>query len=278
MKTSTPEWIMTILLALLVLNVVPCQGAEDEKEALRNSDILRMTESGLGNNLVVAKILESDLVDFDLEVDDLIELKNSGVSQEVIEAILGHKAPSVFDTESSSSEATSVSSVGPIGFMNEDLGIETIRVALETEEGQQPIRVQRGEFSTVAMGMLAFIDYPGLKARVRTQDRIPNLLVKSRSQLTGGRYFLARLDSDEDDGVRSLKVSSAKGRFKAMFGNSRKMMEPDHDWVFPYTVEDLGDDVWRVTPEKELEPGEYGWYVDAGAGLQQPSIFDFGVD
>ena len=61
-----------------------------------------------------------------------------------------------------------------------------------------------------------------------------------------------------------------------MFDNSRRSTEPD--WVLPYSVEDLGDDLWRVVPDQDLEPGEYGWYVDLGAGLQQSTIFDFGVD
>lgn len=268
----------TTLLVIVFLLGGPASAEDSEETGLSNANVVRMISAGLGDSLVVAKIRQSPEANFDLEVDDLIDLKSKGVSEEVVQAMLEWSSPSVFDNTSSPAGSAGTSTASQIGFMQEDLGYETIRVALETSEGEQRLRVQRGEFSTTGMGMMTFVNYPGLHSRIRTSDHRPRLLVKSRSQLTGGRYFLAKLDSDTDDGIRSLKVSSAKGRFKAMFGNSSKMLEPDRDWTVPYDVEEMGADLWRVVPKEELEPGEYGWYVDLGAGAQQATIFDFGVD
>ncbi len=276
MEVNRTGWLLAAVILLGLSGVSPGYSEERASEALHNQDVVKMVAAGLSEAVVVAKIREAKSVDFALEVDDLIELKASGVSAVVIEAMLGGGDDSVFST--GSSVAGSALAANPLGFMSDDLGHETIRVALETDEGKKLIRAQRGEFSTTAMGMLAFFDYPGLKAMLRTTDRRPSLLVKSKSQLSGGRYFWAKLDSDKRNGVRSLKISSAKGRLKATFGNSRRASEPDHDWVLPYSVEELGDDLWRVTPEADLEPGEYGWYVDLGTGSQQSCIFDFGVD
>ena len=254
-------------------------AGETEREVMDNAYVVRMVEMGLGESLILAKIDAAEKTAFATGLEEIVFLKEAGVSEGVIEAMVERGNRSILRSRPAAPAEPSAAAPAPgYGFRNEDLGLETIQVALEAEDGEQRLRVLRGEFSTIAMGMMAFVDYPGLHARVRTSDRSPALLVRSRSPLTGGRYFWAKLDSDTDDGVRSLKISSAKGRLKSMFGNSRTFLEPDHDWVLEYEVEDLGDDLWRVTPKEPLAPGEYGWYVDLGAGAQQATIFDFGVD
>lgn len=274
--------LMLLPVIVFVLFSAPLLYAQ-ESPPFGNEDVIRMVAAGLGEALVIAKIEQAEAVELALEVDDLIDLKAAGVSEAVVQAMLKRSTEGEGDVfggiaATPATASSAVSPADPMAFMREEQGHETIRVALETSEGQQLLRVQRGEFSTTGMGMFAFFDYPGLHSRTRTKDRLPHLLVKSRSQLTGGRYFLAKLDVDEDDGIRSLKVSSAKKRFKAMFGSSRTFSEPDKDWTVEYEVEEVGPDLWRVTPTEELEPGEYGWYVDLQTGMQASTIFDFGID
>ncbi|MCB1056006.1 MAG: hypothetical protein KDD11_10925, partial [Acidobacteria bacterium] len=150
-----------------------------------------------------------------------------------------------------------------------------------TSEGNRPLQILRGEISSTGFSAfrVLFMDYPGSHARVRTRDQRASLLIQSQTPLTGGRFFFARLDADEDDGVRSLKISSAKNRFKAGFGgSSRSIAEPDQDWVLPFNAVEESPGIWRVRSEVVLEPGEYGWYVDLGTGPQQNGLFSFGVD
>lgn len=269
-------------LALLGSLLAGPSGSEEAKP-LSNESVVTMVKAGLGTDLVIAKIRQAPAVGFQLEVDDLVALKQQKVPETVIQAMLERTT-----APPPAAAAPPLAPGGPTGssnafesqleFQREELGIDVIRVALAKGDSLERIRILRGELSTVAMGMAAFMDYPGLKARVRTAERRPPLMVKSTTPLTGSRYFLVRLDVDDDDGVRSLKVSSYKGRLKAMFGNSRTAMEPDHDWVFEWSAEDTGNDVWKVVPKVDLEPGEYGWYADFGAGAQQNGIFDFGID
>jgi len=266
------------LLALLLALPAPAE----EPKPLSNEAVVTLVKAGLGTDLVIAKIRQAPKVDFALEVDDLVALKQQKIPEEVIKAMLDRSAAPVAAMAAISTPGASAGSPNAfesqLEYQREELGMEVIRVALASGDNVQRIRILRGELSRVAMGMAAFMDYPGLKARVRTASRRPELLIKSQAPLSGGRYFLARLDVDDDDGVRSLKISSYKGRLKTMFGNTRTFMEPDHDWVVEWSAEDTGNDVWKVVPAVDLEPGEYGWYADFGSGEQQSGIFDFGVD
>jgi len=272
-----------LILLLLLAALVSLPLSADERPGLTNESVLTMVKAGLSEELVIAKIQQAPKVEFRLEVDDLLYLKQQKVPEAVIKAMLDRTSrppmalqPAPASANSAAPGANAFES--QLAYQSEVLGIETIRAALVTPEGSVPLRIVRGELSTTAMGIMVFIDYPGLRARVRTTSKHPALLIQSSTPLTGGRYFLAKLDSDTNDGIRSLKVSSAKGRLKAMFGSSRGFMEPDHDWVVEWAAEEAGENLWKVTPKSDLAPGEYGWYVDMGTGQQQTGLYDFGVD
>lgn len=280
-----------------LLLVFSLPGLCEETAALTNDSIVMMTNAGLSIDLVIAKIRQAPRVDFKVEVDDLVQLKGARVPEEVIKVMLERSSATRWGQSAAAGAATSgaapiVVTGDPWGGVREDLGIEFIKVALEVSGGTIPIKLLRGEMTTSGfMGYrLQFMDYPGLKARARTTERRPSLLVRSSSPVTGGHYFLAKLEADEDDSVRSLKVSSAKNRLKAAFGGSdRSFFEPDHDWVVEFAAVEESSEVWRVTPKQDLEPGEYGWYIDPRtmtllserSGLQsqqEGGLFDFGVD
>jgi hypothetical protein len=269
-------------LVLLVLAVSLAAPAVRGEDALTNQDVIKMVAAGLGDSLVIAKIREAAAVDFALEVDDLVKLRKAGVNETVVQAMLERKASAAWPA----APAAPVPAVGgnpenPWLSMQEDLGYELVKVALKTTEGTvMRIPILRGDISSVGfMGFGAvFVNYPGLRAQVRTHDKRPAILVKSMTPLTGGRYFITKLDVDEDDGIRSLKISSAKAGLKGVFGNTRGMIAPDPDWTLPFDSVEESPGIWRVTPKKDLNPGEYGWYVDLGAGGQAGGIFSFGVD
>jgi hypothetical protein len=235
------------------------------EEALTNNDVIKMVQAGLADEVVAGKVKEAPRVAFHLEVDDLLALREAGVSQAVIGAMLERNKPAA---------------PPPAPAMPANLGMEVVSVSLKGVEGETPVSLIRGDMSSAGFGPYRnmFMNYPGLKARARTHDRHPVLLVHSDTAITGGRYFLAKLDPDDDDGVRSLKISSVGNRFKAAFGSDRGVMAPDPDWTVPFDAVEESPGLWRVTVKKDLPPGEYGWYVNFGAGVQGAGLFDFGVD
>jgi hypothetical protein len=254
---------MRPLLCLVMLGMFAIPAfAED---VLTNQDVVKMSSAGLGEELVIAKIKEAAHVDFRLEVDDLVALKQAGLSELVIHAMLDRNRPAPQE---------------PAARMQQNLGMEVIEVSLKTDGREVPLIFGRGEMSSAGfMGYGAtFMNFPGLHSRVRTSDKHPTLLVKSSRELTGGHYFLGKLDSDTKNGVRSLKVLTGRG-VKESFGN-RGYLSPDPDWTVPYEAIEAGAGLWKITVKGPLEPGEYGWYIGLGFGFgpQSNGMFDFGID
>jgi hypothetical protein len=251
-----------LLWLALVLNLALPLLAE---EILTNQDVVKLVSAGLGEEVAIAKVREAPKVDFHLAVDDLLSLRQAGVTERVVAAMLDRAKPVPQE---------------PAAAMVEGLGMDLISVSLKTGDGTAPLKIVRGDMSSTGFGPYrnSFVNYAGLRARVRTHERRPVLLVKSSSALSGGGYFVAKLDSDTGNGVRSLKVSSFKSGLRAMFGSDRGAMAPDSDWVLPFDVVEESPGLWRVTLKQDLEPGEYGWYVHLTAGPQGAGLFDFGID
>lgn len=266
------EKLVVLLLSLFLLPL----GAAAEESALSNEDVLRMVSAGLGDELVVAKIREAPAVEFALGVDDLLALKAAGVSEKVVEAMLGRKGgPAAQVSGSPSDPADPWAAVAP------DPIVGGVKVALQSGGGVKAIPVLRGTLDSNGFAGFGstYMNYPGLRASVRTGERRPSLLVKAPGPLTTGRYFFAKLDQDEDDEVRSLKIAAMKAGFKAVFGGgSRVTLAPDSDWTMPFDAVEESPGLWRVSVKQDLAPGEYGWYVDQGQGPYVAGIFGFGVD
>ena len=75
-----------VFVLLLMLVITPVPGADEA--ALTNEDILRLMQAGLGTELIIARI-RSGPTDFDLSVEQLVGLKEAGIADSVIAAMMG---------------------------------------------------------------------------------------------------------------------------------------------------------------------------------------------
>ena len=82
-------WVALALLAACTLDI-PSTVAQTQKP-LTNSDIVAMTKQGFEPSLII-KDIESSSTSFDVSPQALIDLKNAGVPQSVIEAMLSAHA------------------------------------------------------------------------------------------------------------------------------------------------------------------------------------------
>jgi len=74
-----------ICAALLVL--IPCMILAQAKKPLTNDDIVNMTTQGFNASLIIKAIQTSD-TNFDVSPEALTNLKNAGVNQDVMEAMM----------------------------------------------------------------------------------------------------------------------------------------------------------------------------------------------
>lgn len=239
------------------------------EEILTNQEVVKMVSAGLGEDVIVAKVREAPQVDFQLSVDDLVALRKAGLSDRVVAAML----------ERSKRVHQNPAHQGPPN-----------DVSLKTADRTLTLRMVHGKVSSAGFGWTSnvFMNYPGLRSPVRIHDHRPVLLVTCPSAPEVGQYFLAKLDPDKRNEVRSLKLGQAVRKRAAPGGR----LAPDADWIIPFVVsKEENPGTWRVMVEQELKPGEYGWYVnlpdieDMSAVLSMSKncfegggLFDFGID
>lgn len=147
------------------------------------------------------------------------------------------------------------------------------RPRLKTASGEVSLTEQVGAQRQAGMGfaLLIYLDFQGASAAARTSDGRPTIMLSGREN-PQDRFLLVTLDPDQGDGRRSLKLGSAGSLLKMAFKGGGSDLLPDRDWTVPFSAAQEGPDLWRLTPTKELKPGEYGLY-DKAAYM----VFGFGV-
>lgn len=244
-------------------------SAKPAMGALTNDDVLRLSQGGLGDDVIIAKINSTPQATFRLETDDLINLKKAGVSQAVIAAMLkrsevtGATAATVPSSNSTPAAAPANASM----FMP---GTDDVLIRLTAKDGTTDLTSIAGHMASTwaYITVLVFTDFPGTKATVRTKDQRPYIIVQTRRS-PQGRFFLVRCESNEKDGSRSVK----QGRH-GLFTN-KDFGAPDTDWTVPFDVKQVQPGLWRMDPRQDMKPGEYGVY---GGWMAGPDLYDFGID
>jgi len=112
--------------------------------------------------------------------------------------------------------------------------------------------------------VLFYADFEGLRATVQADSPAPTLYVLSGFQ-PDGHVFLVRTKVNPKDNNRGVKIGHAK------FASYSGVKLPDPDWTIPYTAKEISPGEWALTPNKPLNPGEYGLFVPAGTPANGPN-------
>ena len=80
-----------LVLALVGFGLASHPRASQAEDVLTNQDVVKMVGAKLGDEVIVAKIREAPRADFQLSVDDLVGLRNAGVSEQVMHAMLARR-------------------------------------------------------------------------------------------------------------------------------------------------------------------------------------------
>jgi hypothetical protein len=248
----------TLRIFLVVMVMTAGLVGAAEEQPLYNTDIIKLTKLAMGDEVIMTKIKTAKEVKFDTSTDDLVKLKESGVSGPVIAAMLERSASG---TVSGTSPAT-----GPV----------TPKVALVAKEGTFDIKPIAGDSQTVftLIGMRRFVQFSRTTSATRIKDRFPTLLlyVDRDPHMI---WWVVKLKPWDDKG-RILDLQSV-----SMFGGTISNA-PDESCNVQYAAIEEKPGLWRITPKGELMPGEYGlfrWGGDTSLMTQtSSSLSDFGVD
>lgn len=255
-------------------------------ETLSAEDIIMLSEMGLGDDAIIAKI-ESESAAFDLSTEEMIELKKRGVSSNVIAAMLSANA--------NSESEYSMDSPDPM--VPHPAGV----YILTDSGGEKRMQKMNATISSQAKtgGILGYALTGGIASasvKVAIQDET------SPVQATTKPVFYFFFDQARDQSASNawangantsvqspaeftlVELKAKKGRREARVGSMNiagaKSGVMDKDRI-PFHYEMVRPGVYEVKADSVMEPGEYGFIFSLGgggtAGAMTARIFDFSV-
>jgi hypothetical protein len=234
------------------------------QEVLTNDSIVAMKKAGFSDSLILAKIRSSQ-TKFDTSTKGLISLKSAGLSDQVIEAMVGHSG-SAGSPPAAAAPAAPAAAAASATTAKETIFHLTGNKYVELAAASSSV-----EFNTSFFDSKSELVLRGKKAQYRISDRKPVFY----STWSANDVPLVRLKPGSDHDDRNLKISSGS---YAPFGGSTKFGVRSEDKVDVESEKDARG-LYKMTPKEPLKPGEYGFVLTYGmAGGTSGRVFDFGVD
>jgi hypothetical protein len=274
--------------------------------ALGNDDVVALARAGFGDAVIIARIRQAADRAFDLSTRGLVQLKQAGVSERVITAMLGGTdidptvtpTPPAAPIESAAAPAAS----GVVAASAADNPLERREAGIYWKGPAGYVVLEPTVFSggktggVLTSGLTMGIRKAKWKAIVRS-PRAGQRLTATTPEFyfyfetrgsglshTGGpmgslmgasspnEFVLARMNGRDNE--RELIV----GQF-GVFGASSGTRSQD---TIELAIERLAPGIYRVAPRAPLPAGEYCFFHAAGASMFAAAgtgkLFDFGVD
>jgi hypothetical protein len=274
---------VTFVAAVLALAMATPLAAE----TLDNRTIVTLSAAGLGDEAIIAKI-KSSTGAYDLSTDQIIALKQKGVSGPVIAAMLATTMPatgpatySMTSLDPMVAHPAGVYLVGPTALTRIDATVSN-----QAKTGGLLGYAFTGGIAS--MSIKAAI--PGDTARTAADSRRPSFLMFFDESNPESARQVATFASGESATVTSpaeftlIQLSKKQGRREARVGSinigGAKTGVMDRDQI-PFDYQMVRPGVFKAVPKADIAPGEYGFiYAINGSGTRgamTARIFDFSV-
>lgn len=266
-----------------------CLAGTARAETLRNDDVVALLEAGLGEEAVIAKIETSD-GDFVTDTKTLLALRAKGVPSPVIAAMV-KSANGTIRYNDTSPDPTVPHTPG-FYMLDEAAGqprmlkIDPI-ASTQTKTGGILGYALTGGIASASLKAVL----PGATAQTQTGARKPTFYVffdapgDNQSAVFSTGFGNAVISPNE---FSLINLMEKKERREARVGSlniaGSKTGVMDKDQV-PFSYEQVTPTVYKITPDVDLAPGEYGFLFalvgGAGPGLSGgvagARVFDFTV-
>lgn len=261
-----------------------------QDETLTNDEIISLVKAGLSNAVVINKIRTSKS-NFDLSTNSLIKLKQSGVGDDVVAAMLEAKSGrTVSSTTATVGGATSDPNdpLAPHNFgiylFEEKDGVKKMTQLTPNVSAQNRTGGLFTSSMTYGIGKVKIkANLPGTTAKLQLNQAQPTFYFYLDTK-SGGLNTASGVPSTPNEftlikfNVRSDNREVTIGKANA-FGAKGGLSD---EYVVQYNAEDLGNGIFKITPTATLKNGEYGFYlINSGNSNASSAVgakfFDFGV-
>lgn len=259
-------------------------------ETLTNASIIGLVKAGLGDDAVIAKI-KATAGKYDLATNDLIALKNAGVSGPVIAAMIA--GPSRIEGASAVMSLTDINPMAP-----HPSGLYLINAAANRLDRIDPTVSNQAKTGGIfgyalTMGIASMsvkVAISGEAARVAAASATPSFYFffdasnPQTANITSSWAAGSAQTVSSPSEFTLIRLMEKKGRREARVGSMNiggaKTGVMDHDRI-PFDYQMVREGVYKVTPKQPLEAGQYGFiYALSGGGTggaMTARIFDFSV-
>lgn len=260
------------------------------QDTMTNDEVIALTKAGLAGSIIVGKINTSK-TNFDMSTDALIKLKQAGVADDVVGAMLAAK--------SGKGGVVTASNTSAVGDPNDPASKHGYGIYLyEETDGQRKMTQLNPSMSgqNRTGGQFTASVTPFGLGKVKTKTNLPGRNASLQIQ-TVSPVFYFYLDTstggmNTSSGIPSSPNEFTLVRFNQRSDNREVTIAKTNSWgskgglsdeyVVGLKAESLGNGVFRVTPTADLKKGEYGFYLlnsgnaNTAAGVGS-KFFDFGV-
>jgi hypothetical protein len=290
MKSRVFAFAVAFVLAFGAISAVTAQD-----EVMTNDEVISLTKAGLAGSVIIGKIRTSKS-NFDMSTDALIKLKQSGVGDDVVGAMLEAKSGRSTSAPSSSGAAP----VGPTGDPNDPMSKKNYGIYMyEERDGQRKMTQLQANVSgqNRTGGMFTASITPFGLGKVKTKTNLPGRNAAMQISATTPVFYFY-LDNttgglNTSSGIPATPNEFSLVRFNQRSDNREVTISKSNSWgakgglsdeyIVPLKAEDLGNGIFKVSPAIELKKGEYGFMLlnsgnsntAAGVGAK---FFDFGVN
>ena len=284
------RFMLTLFLAGLIFLALPSPITAQE-EVMTNDEVISLSKAGLSPGIIISKI-RSSKSNFDLSTDSLIKLKQSGVPDDIVAAMLEAKSGRVANGAPGNASSGDDDPNNPMS--KHSYGIYLYEVRGEARKMTQlapNVSAQNRTGGTLTSSLTYGIskvkvksNLPGRNAALQIKDTQPvfyfyldvssgGLNTASGIPASPNEFAMIRFNQRSDN--REVTIGKAN-----VFGAKGGLSD---EYVVQFNTEDLGNGVYRVTPAAPLRTGEYAFYLlNSGNSNASAAVgakfFDFGVN
>lgn len=248
-----------------------------QESILTNKDILEMLELGFEQDLIITKIQTSEC-NFNTDISELKQLKAKGVSSQIISAMMmqensggneeivnsgiyfindGNKVkilPSVFSASKTSTLASE---------LTYGIASSKVKSIINNKRSRNVIKTGTPRFH--------FYFSPDNNNQLGGQGGLDWWFKTATSP---NEFVLVKLKSNERKNNRELETGSVN-----IYAGSKVGI--DSKKAIAFSIEQVSDTEFIVSPDSSLEPGEYCFFyqgVIPQGGVNNQSVFDFSIE
>ena len=280
-----------ILNSLLVTSVLFAfaanAAAQPAAEApMTNEEVIMLTQAGLSPSIIIGKI-RSGRTDFNLSTDSLIKLKQAGVTDEIVGAMLEAKSGKTVTAGTPLADPNDPMTKHNYGiYLYEELAGSRKMTQLKPTVSAQ--NRTGGLFtSSLTYGISKVkikANLPGRNAALQIADTQPSFYFYL-DMTSGGLNTASGIPSDPSE-FTLIRFNQRSDNREVTIGKSNAFGAKgglSDEYVVQFTTTDLGNGVFKITPSAPLQKGEYGFYlVNSGNSNTSAAVgakfFDFGVN